>query len=236
MSEGYVPNPTVVAIQVAAPEPLTIDSLNGFTPAGQPAALNPTFVFTNPDGTAGGTLLTSLEVAVTQENRMIILANAPGSLLSTLEVFTSKSVLVTPATPNGNSLSWPVGTLFVKQQSNGASAVTVVVPSEPPQGVPALSRFLGLYTFPVPTKDSSGRWTTKMQPNTALYSCSSGQDTVVATQDNPYPLVTLIAGIPNNGSYTYDGTYGTTLDVIQVCSFMGVKAYYVSAASVVGTV
>lgn len=229
MANGYTPDPTVTAIQVVPPNPLTLDNLNGFVPNTQPSLINSGLVYTNTDGTVGGTALTSVENEVTQENVLLIEKNVPGTKLSTVKAFASPNDLITPATPNGNSLSWKAGTLFVLQASDGASANPIAATPDPVTGVPALNTFMGV----------APRWilpTGLPQLKTAVFSCISGADSLDA--GTPF---TMFAGM-QYGKYVFPGgaafatktdPTGNTLSVMSVPGNMGIpKAYYISTESI----
>jgi hypothetical protein len=149
--QTYTPDPVVTPIQAKPPVPFSVDNLGGFVPAAAPmGGVSAGFVTvsTNVDGSTavGGSALGSLAIAITDENEALIREAAPGSLLYTLQVFAAPTTLATPMTPNGNSISWPVGTLFVLQQRNGASAVPVVAPL-PAALVAVFGQYYGKVTF-----------------------------------------------------------------------------------------
>lgn len=127
MATTYTPNPVVSAPTPATPPtPFTLDAAIAAEFYPNTAAVNgtnPTLV--TPDG---GTALQSVLNAYTNLNQQLIRDAAPGSLLWTVQWFLSPSEVSvsTPATepyPNGNDLSWPPGSLFVKAAQDGLSAV-----------------------------------------------------------------------------------------------------------------
>jgi len=131
MTTLYTPNPQVTALNpVAPPSPFTADALiaAGFVPGTSAVnGNNPALVTPN-----GGTALQSELAAYTGSNKVLIQAATPGSLLWTVEWFLSTEPVVTPATPNGNYWTWPTGSLFIRAQQNGLSAVPVTAPPPVP--------------------------------------------------------------------------------------------------------
>jgi hypothetical protein len=124
-----------------------------------------------------------------------------------------------------------VGSVYVSYSQNGPSAFVPPAPPPPlPSGMPALAQPPSVYTFPVPVL-VNGQRTVKMTPNTAVFPCEAGQDTLQVTASDPNPTTVLISGVPNNGPWTYDGRYGFALPVILISGAFG-KSCYVSASPV----
>jgi hypothetical protein len=188
--------------------------------------------YTEPNG---GTNLVAVIASDDATNAGRIQANVPGSVLRTITWGnTPNDVTLTDAVDGAFLIR--SGSLLILEQDNGPSAYTPppqpAAPPPLPANMPALAGPPSVYTFPVPTQLADGQWTVKAQPNTAVFPCDAGQDTVPApSTTNPAPQVTLFAGVPNNGPWTYDGRYGQILAVILIAGAFG-KAYYVSASSV----
>jgi hypothetical protein len=225
-------NPNLQATEYKSPDnPVTVATIAALMAQGWGP---PEFSKTNPlfSAPAGGTLVASILLSDNNGNAELVSENAQQPMRTVTYFNLPNDVTIEVA--GSPAILYPQGSVMVLEQDNGPSAYTAPLGPPPlPADTPALAGPPAVYTFPVPVKNAAGQWTSKQVPNTAVFPCEAGQDTMpTPSATNPTPTATLFAGVPNNGPWTYDGRYGAILDVILVTGMVGGKGYYVSAQPV----
>jgi hypothetical protein len=210
----YVPNPTVVATQVAAPSPYSIANLGQFGLAAEPSLINSALIQTTiqsiaTSDTAANTGLTRVATSAclsyTARNNPAEAPPVP-ALFYTLTYFLSPTPL--DVVGSEGKLTIPTGSLFTIEAQNGlpSGPPCPAVPQPPAAGTPDIGQFLGVYS------------------GYAYFTCISGVDTVAGGGST-----TIITGQKFASGYVYNGAEGSPLVVVKTAGWGGVYGYYVSA-------